>query len=65
MKVLQLNTRGMGKTKTALINTLIIRGKPDLVLLQETQLTNEKKTPKFPGFHPVRWDREGKKGEVC
>ena len=52
----------MGKTKTALINTLIVRVKPDLVLLQETLLKNKKKTPKFVGFHPVRWDREGREG---
>ena len=32
-----------------------------MLLLQETLVANEKKTPKFAGFHLVRWDKEGRK----
>ncbi|KAK2724151.1 hypothetical protein QYM36_000869 [Artemia franciscana] len=57
-RVIQLNIRGMGKSKVVELKNLLVRSKPDIVLIQETLLNEQKTSPNFKGYSMARWDRK-------
>ncbi|KAK2727873.1 hypothetical protein QYM36_008373 [Artemia franciscana] len=57
-RVIQLNIRGMGKSKVVELENLLVRSKPDIVLIQETLLNEQKTSPNFKGYSMARWDKK-------
>ena len=46
------------------LKNLLVRSKPEIVLLQETILNKKQKSPAFKGYSVARWDRKtGSGGE--
>ncbi len=58
LKALQWNADGLN-TKIAELNSFVKEHNVDLVLIQETKLTEKRPTPKLHGYTPVRADRPG------
>lgn len=50
-------------SKTEELNLFLKKHKIDIFFLQETKLTESDRTPKFPGYTPVRQDRFQPKGK--
>ena len=56
LKIISVNTRSM-TTSIELLRLLVINYEPDVLLIQETFLTKNKKTPVIEDYNPYRKDR--------
>ena len=61
LNILQLNINGIN-TKIDELIQLTIDQSIDIITIQETKLKPTSKTPKIPGFTPIRQDRKDKDG---
>ena len=58
LKVLHWNADGLS-TKWPELNECLKKADIDIALIQETKYKNNTKLPAFPGYAPIRYDRDG------
>ena len=61
LKVLHWNADGLS-TKWPELNECLKKADIDIALIQETKYKNNTKLPAFPGYAPIRYDRDGDGG---